>query len=305
MTRPARAVARALEPPDAAGRQWVHLLTPGEIATRDGRRYRLSDPEGVIAAFRRAAVDLPVDFEHQTESRRPPDPAPAAGWITRLERRDDGLWGLVEWTAKAAAMIRAREYRYISPAFRYDPATLEVKALSSAGLVHHPAMRLTALASEGRDMDEPETVEDALTQIAQALGLEGGADFGAILDSLRDLRETARKGVPADAVAELLRDRTMQTAQMAESRATELVDAALRDGYLTPAMRPWAVELCRSDPASFDAFLRTAVPAWAHLGQPSHAAKRPPETALAAQDHGAAAEIAATLGVDPARLTGE
>lgn len=46
-------------------------------------------------------------------------------------------------------MIAAREYRYLSPAFLHDDAGV-ITRLKSAGLLHHPALHLTALASRGQ-----------------------------------------------------------------------------------------------------------------------------------------------------------
>lgn len=58
-------------------------------------------------------TDVVVDYEHQTLGD---GVAPAAGWITQLI--DSGARGLVarvNWTAKAAQLIREGAYRYISP----------------------------------------------------------------------------------------------------------------------------------------------------------------------------------------------
>jgi phage I-like protein len=36
-----------------------------------------------------------------------------------MQAREDDIWALVEWTEKAAAHIKAREYRYLSPVLFY------------------------------------------------------------------------------------------------------------------------------------------------------------------------------------------
>ncbi|MBE2277411.1 MAG: hypothetical protein IAE87_14100 [Rhodobacteraceae bacterium] len=43
---------------------------------------------------------------------------------------------------------------------------------------------------------------------------------------------------------ELLADRNNRIATMRESEASAKVEAAMRDGHLTPAMRSWATALC-------------------------------------------------------------
>ncbi|PYF05819.1 Mu-like prophage I protein, partial [Rhodobacter viridis] len=87
--------------PGAVGRTgapaWVHLFPPGKIEGRDGRRYVLSNPAAVMRGFEQRGVDLPVDYEHQSETTeaRMRGPVPAAGWIKELRLEDTGLWGRV------------------------------------------------------------------------------------------------------------------------------------------------------------------------------------------------------------------
>ena len=68
-------------PPGAP--EWVMLMPAGELNARDGRRWRLTEAGAVVNATRAAAggLDLPIDFEHQTQlSARNGQSAPAAGW---------------------------------------------------------------------------------------------------------------------------------------------------------------------------------------------------------------------------------
>jgi phage I-like protein len=58
-------------------------------------------------------ADLVVDYEHQCLGS---GEAPASGWIKELiDGGERGLLGRVEWTPRAATMIAAKEYRYVSP----------------------------------------------------------------------------------------------------------------------------------------------------------------------------------------------
>ena len=92
-------------PSDKGAPEWVHLLPTGFMKGRDGRSYDLADPGGLILAFQANGIDLPVDFEHQND---------------KPEAR---LKGPVEWTASAAEMIGAREYRYL-----FKPSGASLKA---------------------------------------------------------------------------------------------------------------------------------------------------------------------------------
>jgi phage I-like protein len=302
--------------PPGAAPEWVHLLPPeGRIVARDGRRFVLRDPAALVADFEARGVDLPVDFDHQTERARASasGPVPAAGWIKALRADAAGVWGRVEWTERAAAMIAAREYRYLSPAFLHDKAGT-ITRLKSAGLVHDPALQLTALASEDRaaaPADQPSA--DMLAQLRQALGLSGDAGAEDVVsrivaellgrlpkppDGATLASETApdpARFVPVEAMQALLSEHNGTIAAMRESEAKAKVDRALLDGHITPAMRDWALGLCRHDPDSFETFpakssapyaalrQRMPAPAFRSTGQVRDAAASPEAAAICAQ----------------------
>jgi phage I-like protein len=243
----------------------VFLLPSGDIRGRDGRRFRMPDAEAVVRASRQPGLDLPIDYEHQADdpARRKNGPVPAAGWIKDLEARNDGIWGRVDWTRQARDLIAAREYRYLSPVLIHTARDNVVTRLKGASLVHHPNLELKALASQETPMaDTPE----ALGQIAEALGLNAQADLAAILHAI-DLRRAPdpRKYVPIAAVSDLLSDRNRQRTAMNEQQAEQKVQKALDQGYITPAMRDWALALCSQDPQSFDSFLSSTSPAFGYL----------------------------------------
>ncbi|MFW6189043.1 MAG: phage protease [Planctomycetota bacterium] len=66
-------------------------------------------------------TELVIDYHHASVAA-PAARAPAAGWVRRMELRNDDteLWGRVTWTTPAARGISGREYRYLSPVFRFD-----------------------------------------------------------------------------------------------------------------------------------------------------------------------------------------
>ena len=104
----------------------------------------MTDAGAVVNATRAAAgnTDLVIDFEHQTQhAKENGRPAPAAGWIRGLQAR-------VEWTARAAAMLKAREYRYLSPVFFHTRNGI-VTRMEGAALTNYPALAMPALASNG------------------------------------------------------------------------------------------------------------------------------------------------------------
>jgi hypothetical protein len=78
------------------------------------------------------------------------------------------------------------------------------------------------------------------------------------------------------AVQSMLAERGTERTALAEVQISDKVERACREGYVTPAMKDWALALCRSNPAAFDAFLETAGPSWGYLLKATHAAAAPP-----------------------------
>lgn len=124
------------------------LMAAGQLNVRDGRRWRLTDADAVVNATRAtpSGLDLPIDFEHQTQlALKNGQPSPAAGWIRALQVPAGALWARVEWTARPAAMLKAREYRCLSPTFFHTPDGT-VMRIEGAALTNCPALDMPALA---------------------------------------------------------------------------------------------------------------------------------------------------------------
>lgn len=283
----------------AAARREVRLLPAGRFLPADGRRLNVPgwtlDGEAaaqVIARFNARRDARVIDYEHQTLlAETNGQPAPAAGWFGALEWREgDGLYAMdVEWTAKAAAHIAAREYRYISPVFSYDLQG-RVLAVLHAGITNNPGLDgLTDLAAltarfqqteEETDMDlkallaalglaEDKTEADALSAIAAmkaAAGrVDGLAGQVAALKAQIDKPDPA-KYVPVDAVAALQQQVAALTAQVAGAEVERMIQAGLADGRILPAMEKWARELGGKDVAQLNAYLDNASPVAALKG---------------------------------------
>jgi phage I-like protein len=91
--------------------------------------------------------------------------------VQKLERREDGLWALVEFTERAATMIKAGEYRFCSGVFafeRRDRQTGDVIQcmLDSIALTNRPfidgqePISLSQRALAERDMTPPQGARD-------------------------------------------------------------------------------------------------------------------------------------------------
>ena len=274
------------------------LVPKGQLRGRDGRGpYDAGDVTAMQAVIDRTraiqgATDLMVDYDHQVvfgAVEGVGGTAKAAGWITDYRVTDAGIEGLVEWTEAAQAAIRAREYRYISPVYRHDKAG-KILSLHSIGLVNAPNFDLEAVAAsasiapEGESMLKEiakalglaETATEAeillavnaakakRDEIAKAAGLEAGADAAAIVTAVQGARTTApaqpdpTKFVPIEMVSAMQTQLTTLQTSIAADKATADVEAAIKAGKLTPAMRDWGLSVHAADPAKFAAFVEKA-----------------------------------------------
>lgn len=284
--------------------EWVQLVPLGRVTGRDGRSFTVRDPHSIVQRSLHGGRELPVDYEHEMDTPRAPGAAgvPAAGWIKELQARADGIWGRVEWTERAAKMIAAREYRFLSPVlFHSHDGT--VMRIGGAGLVHRPNLELKSLSSEDSPMTETPTAPGAaLAQIAEALGLHAEATSAEIVTAIhgRTTPDPAQY-VPIEAVKELLAAGKERFAAMSEDKARQKVDDATARGYITPGMRGWAMALCSQDPERFDEFLSCSVPAYAHL-QHMHTHGARQNVQRTARVSGDEADILRHMGIDPAKL---
>ena len=259
----------------AAAPEWIELLPAGVFYGRDGRGpFRLDDPAAVIASTTALQMNagLPIDYDHATDFGAPEGrPAPAAGWIRELEVRSGAVWGRVEWTARAASSIVAREYRYVSPVFQFDPKDGSVTRLLRAGLTNNPNLHLTAIAASriaAADAKDERMMEFPIQELREVLNLDGEVTVAEVVAKVRELR-TAGDAVaqssgahahdPAHYVAIAEYERTLTElnalkAERARERAAYTVEEAIRAGKIIPAQREWAIAYCAADARGFQAF---------------------------------------------------
>ncbi|HEY6298549.1 MAG TPA: phage protease [Candidatus Binatus sp.] len=261
----------------ATAPEWIELLPGGVFYGRDGRGpFRLDDPAAVIASTTALQMNagIPIDYDHATDFGAPEGrPAPAAGWIRELEVRGGAVWGRVEWTARAASSIVAREYRYVSPVFQFDPKDGSVTRLLRAGLTNNPNLHLTAIAASRTAAADNETkdqrMEFPIQELRELLNLEGDASAAEVVAKVRELRAagdaassqstSTQAHDPAHyvAIAEFERALTELNALKAErarERAAHTVEEAIRAGKVVPAQREWAIAYCAADARGFQAF---------------------------------------------------
>lgn len=291
----------------------IQLFPCGQFSARDGRPASMkgvsartwqctsTEAQTLISAWQTRATPLVIDYEHQTQNAEDNGkPAPAAGWITQLDWQEGkGLFADVEWTERARAYIRAKEYRYISPVFAFDTSTGAVSVLHCAALTNYPALDglavVTAKIVHEKSTGEHPMNKELLAFLQKTLGLPAEATEAqctaaatAALASLpenvlaalgtKDAEITALKTkaetapdpalfVPMD-VANGLRQQvtslaTKITAMEGEHAGKIMqadIEAALKDGRLPASAKAWAIALASSKPEALRDFLNIAPP---------------------------------------------
>lgn len=244
-----------------------------------------------------------IDYEHQTlKAAENGKPAPAAGWIAALEWRapagsePGGLYMTPDWTENAAAMIAAKEYRYISPVFTYD-STGRVLDLLHAGLTNTAGLDgLTDLAAlsahffprldphpnplpggEGDFKEKPmklllaalglaetDTEDKALAAVAALKAKSDGAETKvATLTAQVNQAPDPAKYVPMATHTQTQNALASLTSQVEQGERDNLVEVALSDGRILSAQEAY----WRAQPvAALKAYLEVAQPVAALAG---------------------------------------
>lgn len=199
------------------------LLPAGSFRAQDGSGrpaevaagWLLDDAQAarLVALAANRATDYAIDYEHQSlRAATNGQPAPAAGWFKQLEWRPStssgqgGLYAVeVRWTERAAALIAAGEYRYISPVFSYNPQTGVVTGLGPAALTNNPALDgltdLAALSSLVTSTENTMNLEELLERIRYLLNLPALATVEDVAAELQKAVDIIKSGAAAETVA--------------------------------------------------------------------------------------------------------
>ncbi|MFA7269842.1 MAG: phage protease [Sterolibacterium sp.] len=254
-----------------------------------------------------------VDYEHQTlKQQQNGQPAPAAGWMAALEWRDDGLYMTPDWTDKAASMIAAREYRYISPVFTYDKNG-NVLDLLHAGLTNFAGLDgLADLAALSAHFFTPK--EQPMKLLLAALGLaentteDKAVEAVAALKAQADGAETRiatltaqaaqapdpAKYVPMNTHSQTQNALASLTAKFEQSERDTLMEVALSDGRILAAQDAY----WRAQPvAALKAYLEVAHPVAALSGTQTGGKK--PEGEAGSTLDTAQIAMCSAMGIDP------
>ncbi|MFM5757790.1 phage protease [Aeromonas hydrophila] len=206
---------------------WHQLLPVGPFKARDGRPFDVPgghwqlDKTIATTLINRAKAlgqDILIDYDHQTlHIEKTGKEAPAAGWFNGNEiewREGLGLFIKPRWTDRAAAMVDAKEYRFLSAVFPYDaqgrPLELRMAAITNdPGVVGMQALAaLSALpASQPGQLANPSketSMNELLKKLLAKLGIELTGDptdeqLQKALTELDSLQASAKKAPELEA----------------------------------------------------------------------------------------------------------
>lgn len=224
----------------------------------DAEHWILDDTNGfAIAQQANARInDLVIDYEHQTlYKEQNGQPAPAAGWIESVVYiSGKGLFADVVWTNKAASMIQAKEYRYISAVFIYDSNGYVLKLLHAA-ITNCPALdgmdELIAACSQFFTTKEDNEMEE-YKKLLRALFKMPDASDAQLQAALSALVKEQPKEVALSAVFKELKARNEQIAALsAQSKKPDPAKVATAENQptLQQQIAALAAQVNNPDPA--------------------------------------------------------
>jgi phage I-like protein len=225
-------------------------LEDGTVPGRDGRYWKLSNPDAVITASN-AYIETngaPLDEGHKMFYS--PD-APAFGWFQSFAMSaDGGINGVNELNNLGIDAVNNKHYRYASVVFDYDFETLEILVIKGAGLTNNQNLQVQALNTQ-LPAGAGATKEDGMLKaLLTALGLKEDATQDQALNAVQVLKtaQTALNAQGEVVPKQQLLDATtaLNTAQTElktlkgaafKEKVTTALNAASAAGKLTPAAR--------------------------------------------------------------------
>jgi len=204
------------------------LLQFGEISLDGRKNPAVLDEAGmkeIIAQFESRGNDMVIDYEHQTLAGTQ---APAAGWIKRLvDKGQEGLWAVVEWTDKAKEYLKNREYRYFSPVMWIHKTTHRVENIENVALTNYPRINNInpIMAKMNHDHNEEDDDMDKIREMlklaakATAEEIEEGVAL-LVLKSADQETKLAAALATAENAAKVVACKAVMTALGADEKAT-------------------------------------------------------------------------------------
>lgn len=183
----------------AGPRSWIQLARTGSFVSNRYGKFSITKDDlkqmlhNFVHITPKAPTELPVDVDHLSMDPKRPGDGIAAGWMKKLELRDNDqtLWAEVEWTPQGAQWVRDGAYRFVSPSFVKDHTYKDGKkigtTLLAAAITNHPFLEEMEPVSADFNFSEPSVTLYALNtkgelQFAEVAHLAVDADRGDVIN---------------------------------------------------------------------------------------------------------------------------
>jgi phage I-like protein len=258
------ALCLALDVPQGEPPTNFQILGAGVTATT--KRDVLFDDEAraaVSSAFMSHGMDrLPIDFDHGMLSPlKSADSSAAAGWFVPMVHSASGALMAtdVQWTPRAAQMLRDREFRFFSPALRIENSTGRVTKLINVALTNLPATK-DQMPLVANDKEPPKHSGELEHNMQKLFKLIGANDEGeamviasewnrtgeqiltltstkTLADALAAIEANAKLPAEVKRLSDVIADRDKADA---DRDRDALIVTLSEDGKLPPALHEWA-----------------------------------------------------------------
>jgi phage I-like protein len=185
---------------------WYQIAPCGEFPHAETKTVQVLDSTAHVKMANRFVEEsktpnfagLRIDYDHfsyDTEKS-----SEAAGWITGLQNRDNGLFAQINWTPTGKAKVQGGEYRFISPVWMaprdvqpLGNGRVRPIRLDTAGLTNDPNLKgMVPLSNRNNQAGDPGNNEkDKMKSVASALGLSEDASESAVLAEVTKLKNRA------------------------------------------------------------------------------------------------------------------
>jgi len=230
----------------------IHIVPIGEWKER-GFRITAEDCQDIIRNFESFGIKLVIDYEHQSlNCMGNGAAAPAAGWIGKLELRENGVWATdLEWTDDAKKYLESKQYRYISPVICFDDRDPHTDSWIGCS-VHSVALTNTPYFRDDLEpiINSRYGSHNIKTEPANAGNKENDMTLEEQVAALKaELKDKDAK------LADLEKQITAKDAVLVEQEQKRMVDDAITAKKLLPAQREVGLLMAKQGKEVFEKFI--------------------------------------------------
>jgi phage I-like protein len=169
-------------------------------------------------------VDIAIDLEHGET----PHKGASAGWIKSLAKSGNSLLAEIEWTDLGKEKLKAKEYKYFSPEFKFSYEDHETgkkytNVLMGGGLTNRPFIKNMQPVLLSEDIQREEYQKDTSFIYTQNIEKERNEGMNKKLLGILKLDENATEDQVNAAINQVVEDNTNLTKEV-ETKTTELAN---------------------------------------------------------------------------------